>query len=293
VSSGRWLQRGLELRFWVAACVTGLALFSTRALALAPSPIVLSLVFCATLALYNLDGSLDAPARGQSPARRNAHLVLTAVSGLAAAALLFRLPVPAALFTATGFLAAAAYAVPVAYAGWRRGPPKTWPGVKAPFVGLAVAVAVVFVPYLSTGVSIGAPAGPALGSLGTTPDVPAPLASALWLTLALALACTANALLFDLPDLEEDRREGVPTVAHALGPRAAKRLAGALALASAALGGLGLASLSRGTRFGFVVLGVALLASSQRIRPGTSRVAVALWVDGALLLPAIAQRLVG
>ena len=288
----RWLRLGLELRFWVAGCVGGLALFSTRALGLAPSPTVLALISCATLALYNLDGSLDAPLRVQSPGRRRAHLVLTGVATLATAVLLVRLPVPAALFTAAGFAVAAVYAVPLSAARLRGGAPKTWPGVKAPFVGAAVSAAVVFVPLLaSAGAGIPGSGGAPTQASGAAVSAVS-LVGALWLTLALALACTANALLFDLPDLDEDRRAGVLTLARAAGPTAAKRAAGGLALLCAALGALAPFSAEPASRLGLVGLGLALGLASHRVHPETSRAAVAFWVDGTLLLPALVQGLV-
>ncbi len=289
VTPWRWLQLGLELRFWVAGCVGGLASFSTRALGLAPSPTILALISCATLALYNLDGSLDAPLREQPRGRRRAHLVLTGLATVATAVLLVRLPALAALVTAAGFAVAAVYAVPLSAARMRGGAPKTWPGVKAPFVGVAVSTAVVFVPLLaSTGAGI-----PGTGAEMTPQRVDmlsaVPLASALWLTLALALACTANALLFDLPDLDEDRRASVPTLARAAGPTAAKRAAGGLALLCAALGAFAPTAAEPASRLGLVGLGLALALASRRVHPGTSRAAVAVWVDGTLLLPALLQ----
>ncbi len=95
------LSFGIELRFWVAACVTGLAIFCHRVTSTtqdkAPQNLFL-VVFLSTLIIYNLDSTFDTlqhtthnaeQQRTASPLRRRRHLTIALFSLLA---LLWLLP---------------------------------------------------------------------------------------------------------------------------------------------------------------------------------------------------------
>jgi 4-hydroxybenzoate polyprenyltransferase len=269
----------LELRLWVATCVTGLATFCASALGVHPaqggSLEALLVVFFSTLALYNLDGTLDAPARELPRSARRAHMTLTALSLLALGVLTSTLAPSAFALTAAGLGACGLYAVPLTKRN-RTLRLKALPYLKAPFVGVAVAVAVVWVPLLG---QVDADVWP--GAVG--------------LTVVLSFFCTANAVLFDIPDRDEDLRQQTPTVAAEHGVDEAKRL-------SAGLCGLGLAlsvllaalshtlaqaspGLAPGTLLGLVALGAYLIAISSRIDGRTRASTIAWLVDGGLLLP--------
>ena len=279
---------GLELRLWVATCVTGLSLFTARALGLAlegTTKSALGVIFFATLALYNLDGSLDAPRRhalanaARGHARRRLHLALTALAGIALLVLVAQLSLRALLLTSGGALACSLYAIPLTFrrrsltAKKGRVRLKSLPFLKAPFVGCAVGIAVVWVPLLAN-------------------DGGASLLRALALTCALSLYCSANALLFDLPDVGEDERTGVPTLPLRWGLRgtrwASRALVAAGLVGSAVFSTLG-GAVSHAV--GLLCLGAALLAFTELFHFGTPRRRVALWVDGALLLPLCFQSL--
>src|SRR5690606_14876149 len=106
-----------------------------------------------------------------------------------------------------GFLCSATYALPLPGGG----SVKTIPGLKAPFVGFAVASAVVLLPALD--------ASPSPEAAGVA-----------WLILTLGLCATVNALLFDTVDVEEDRQADVPSAPRLLGARGVRRLCAALLL---------------------------------------------------------------
>lgn len=273
-----WLSvMGLELRLWVATCVTGLAAFCAAVLG-APSSherslVSLLVVFFSTLALYNLDGSLDAPGRGLSRRAQRAHVGLTAASLVIVGFLTSRLAPSALLLTALGLGACSLYAVPLAKK--KRSPRlKTLPYLKAPFVGTSVAVAVVWVPLA-----------------GSTS--PRPWSHAVGLTVVLALYCTANALLFDIPDREEDRRQRTPTIAARHGITRARRTSALLCVG--ALFALLLLRLfdpswlaaSPGASLGLGALGVYLIAASSLLDEHTRAATIAWLVDGGLLLPLV------
>lgn len=285
------LDWGIELRLWVATCVAGLSLFSVRALGLPLDEVTWSaigVVFCSTLALYNLDGSLDAPERAaffESAAiakRRRLHLALTALSAGALLLLAAHLSTRALVLTVSGALACSLYAVP--FPSQRRGmgahriaepgaPPsprlrlKSLPFLKAPFVGFAVGIATVWVPLWAR-------------------DGSAHLLPALLLTLALSLYCTDNALLFDIVDLNEDRRAQVPTLPVRSGLLSTRRLSRALSLAGLlASGAFAATSAMPITSLGLAALGLTLAIFTELLHFGTSPRVVAWWVDGALLLP--------
>lgn len=280
------LDLGLELRLWVALSVTSLSLYSARVLGLSQEPsiaLALSIVFFATLALYNLDGSLDAPRRIGAPTptfdRRHLHLALTGLSTAALAILFARLSFRARFFICAGALLCSLYAMPLTRRTRRPERPrrafrlKAIPFLKAPFVGCAVGTAVVWVP------------------LWTSAQRP-PLPPTLALQSALCLYCTANALLFDIADASEDRQEKIPTLPVRFGTR--RTLIVTLALTSFGLICAGAFSVFRGVAHpGLYALGAALIVSSQLAQLSASRRKVALLVDGALHLPLAIQVLLG
>lgn len=285
---------GLELRLWVATCVTGLSLFSARALGLAfdgTTTSALGIIFFATLALYNLDGSLDAPKApirhsGRAPEwraapapsathhrRRRLHLALTGLASIALLVLAARLSLRALLLTGGGALICSLYAIPLTLTHKSRGGSrrsvrlKALPFLKAPFVGCAVGTAVVWVPLWAS-------------------DGRVLLPQALVLTSALSLYCCTNALLFDLPDVGEDKHMGVPTLPLRWGLQkmrwAGRALTAAGLICSAVFSAI-FGSIAPAV--GLLCLGAALLAFTELFHFRTPRRTVAVWVDGALLLP--------
>src|SRR5690606_27803191 len=117
-------------------------------------------------------------------------------------------------------------------------------------------------------------------------DVRVQLSRALTLTCALSLYCTANALLCDVPDIDEDQRTGVPTLPLRWGLAGTRWTSRALIasglLISVVLAGQGT---SASHSIGLFCLGAGLLAFTESIDFRTPRRTVAVWVDGALLLP--------
>ena len=281
------LHLGLELRIWVAFCVTILALFCARVSqthALHPGnnglPFhVFAVVFFSTLALYNLDGTLDAAVRAGGMGRR-VHLALTAFSAMMLLWFARQLPPLALGFTFLGFILCAIYAVPLAWGGTPRAL-KAIPGIKGPFIGAAVATGVIWVPHLA----LVRPATPIVAVL----------------TLVVGLYCTANAVLFDVPDRDIDERSGVPTIMLTRGLTGARRSCLSLCSAGILLWPLGLGVVGQSAispsqlanLAALTCLGIVLTVASVRIQCTTPRSQVAWYVDGALLLPFVVQSLFG
>lgn len=264
---------GLQLRFWVATSVTALAFYCQEALnregviahPLERTPLTTwGIVFLSTLALYNLDGSLDA-----APGARRArlHWALTIGSSILLLPLLLTLPLQAAALAAAGLLLCGLYAVP-----WGPAPQsrrlKSVPGLKAPFIGSAVAVAVVYFPALTRAPGHFAPSLLSIESLR--------------LTLPVACLCTVNAILFDIPDQVADRKEQIPTLPARWGTASALGLCRAMSLSA----GLLVVALLREWQ-PLACLALALMVACSRIDTKTSKSAVAFWVDGALMLPTL------
>lgn len=274
------LDLGIQLRLWVALCVTSLAAFVSHVLCApgardASNRSALSVIFFSTLALYNLDGSLDVSTHDlNGRPRRLIHILLTLASVCCLFALLPALPPIAAAVTTGGLLVCSFYAIPFRKEAFRKGI-KFIPGMKAPFVGVSVASAVVWIV-----------------SLTSPRDVQFFPALILWSTLSFY--CTANALLFDLPDLGEDETGAVPTLALSRGvsvvQQRARRFAllGMLSWTLALLVSKGWRGiLSRFDEFiALSTLGGFLVFFSYKVNEKTSRSYVAWFVDGGLLLPA-------
>jgi hypothetical protein len=150
---------GLELRLWVATCVTALSAFAFSVsfpsghYNAATRIDALLVVFLATLLLYNIDGSLDAPRDGPRPIRFALHLTVSALALGPLLYLLTRLPGRAGLLAGVGALLCSLYALPLPWLGHGLRL-KQIPYVKAPFVGFSVATAVIWVPLAGERLSL-------------------------------------------------------------------------------------------------------------------------------------------
>lgn len=281
------------LRVWVALCVTALAAFCLGFTgpgylpALSTRSDALGVIFLSTLLVYNLDGAADARRAGLGRTRVALHLTVSAATALGLVVLLAQLPWQCRLFVGGGALLCGAYALPLPLPGSAHCL-KELPHLKGPFVGAAVGTAVVWVPLLCE---------------------PAPISwgLALLTSAVLALYCTANALLFDIPDVREDRRNKTPTLVVMRGITATRRtcvvlcvtglafLSFALTLHSSLFGtpfaGVGAQESRLGSFIGLSVLGLSLLGAALSVREETKVGTMAVWVDGALLVPLIFQRI--
>lgn len=265
----------VRTRLWVALCVTALSAFCVESLPPfaqhAATPSVPWVIFFATLALYNLDDALDPNVQGPRWSRVHAGLTVAAVCALLA--LLRPLPLRVSIFVGLGFIASAGYAMPLP-AG-RRGL-KSIPGLKAPFVGTAVAISCVGVP--------------ALCALPLPPSRNHDWALSAVLALCLGTLCTANALLFDTPDRRQDRARGVPTLIRARGIRRTKTRCALLCAAGMSFASW-VPSLTAGSSpawgiaWALWVWGAALGLATVLVRHTTTKDALAGWVDGSLLIP--------
>lgn len=272
------LRWGLQARLWVALCVAAQARFVesllrgessqevVRSAASLPS-FAVAFVFWCTLGLYNLDGTLDAAREERTVGRRRAHWLLTLVSAAAVTVLGFRASPEFVAIALPGLLGCALYAVRLVIRGRERSI-KQLPYFKAPFVGGAVASATVLIPWSTSE----APLAVTTGEL-----------AAVW--LALCLVCLSNALLFDLPDRMQDRRAGVPTLAAEHGPGVTRRTA------RAAAGAASLAALiaPSAARPGLLLVCAALVLATVIVSEQTPKSTLAIWLDGALLLPLLTR----
>lgn len=210
----RWLslvRAAVEFDLWVALCVGTLTLLTTRVLGVSERAVAFGLVFSATLVIYNWDHLWDRAALLRS------RLALIAI-GLGGLALGLAAAPPATLIAiSVGGGLCLLYSVPCTPPG--SGGFKRWPGAKGAFVAGAVSTAVTIVP--ATLVSADA-------SLFLEPR-------ALVLWCVLFLICYGNVQLFDVLDIERDRRAGIPTLPVRFGPLAVHHgvVIGALALAVA------------------------------------------------------------
>lgn len=269
----RLLRLGLEFRLWVALCVTALCLFCEQTLfgtSNGPSVVYFGssarIVMASTLALYNFDGVIDCQIR-HTPGKKRAstHLALTILASLW---LLFELVHVGTWLMppiVVGFVACTSYAIRLVILGY----PirlKTVPGLKSPFVGTAVGIAVVLVPLLCDG-----------------PQMPAHLFDSSTASLAASLCClcTANAQLFDLPDLVSDQNDGVKTTPVLLGEKVSKLIGLGWISLGAAFG----AMTEPLTRYPLFVLGFVLFLATGVVKKTSPKSQVAFWVDGALCLP--------
>lgn len=261
------LQLGLELRLWVAVCVTTLSLFCEQILFGADASIAhlgssARIVMAATLALYNLDGTLDClPLEPSKRHRRRAHLVLTIIASLWLQIELIQVGTWLMIPVFLGFLACSLYAFRLVVLG-RPIQLKAVPGLKSPFIGSAVGTAVVLVPMLCTARQ-------------------RPWLSAAVLAASLCCLCTANAQLFDFPDYLSDQSNGIRTIPLALG----ENLSQLVCIGWISLGLMFGAFMDSSARYPLFALGCALLVATGLTKTTTRKTKVAFFVDGALCLP--------
>jgi 4-hydroxybenzoate polyprenyltransferase len=272
------LRWGLQLRVWVALCVASLSAFSGWALfglGYAHQQKSITVVFLSTLALYNLDGTLDAGKGQERRTRRRLHVGVSVAATLTLLFCLAGLPARAALFVLLGLVVCSAYAVPILEGRVRL---KSVPGVKAPFVGASVACA-----------SIGVPSLAALSPQRLAAALQQETSFVVVLLAVLTLCCTTNAILFDLPDIREDARLGVPTLARRFPLRKTQWLCTSLTASAGLLVSWAMSQLQmpRATHAlgALLVLSGALTIMTWCITKHTPKATVAWWVDGALLLP--------
>jgi len=263
------LQLGLELRLWVAVCVTTLSLFCEQILfgtAADASTVHIGssarIVMAATLALYNLDGTLDClPLEPSKRQRRRAHLTLTIIASLWLQIELIQVGTWLMLPILFGFLACSSYAFRLVVLG-RSIQLKAVPGLKSPFIGSAVGTAVVLVPLLCAAKQ-------------------RPWLSAAVLAASLCCLCTANAQLFDFPDYLSDQSNGIRTTPLALG----ENISRLICIGWISLGVMFGAFTASPARYPLFALGCALLVATGLTKTTTPKSKVAFFVDGALCLP--------
>jgi len=262
------LQKFLHLRLWVAVCVGALTKFCDSLFSPTSVPWwspAVRLVMSATLAIYQLDALLDEPDAGRGPGGRRMVWVFFLASAAWFAFELLHASARVFWLVLLGCVPCLLYAVRLGGVG-RVHQLKAIPWLKAPFVGGAVGLAVVYVPVL---------AHVARGSPVTSPT--------LFLSASLMCFCTANANLFDVPDERRDRAAHVPTAPVLLGYRGARLLGVGWTI----LGMLCALLTLQVRRYPLLGLGVALLFAHALVRPETKKASLALWVDGCLMLPLI------
>jgi len=255
----------VRTHFWVAAAVTSLASFSAHTLEFQPSLASLGVVFLSTLLIYNLDTAIDLIALGdetrlgeETRTRQTRALCLTWLALCALLGLLTTLRWSTSALVIGGAAACCLYAVPLGPRKWRL---KALPGAKSLVVGSAVAIAVVLVPLIEHGVRWTALSGLTLVFLGS-------------LTIA-------NATLFDVRDLEQDRARGLRTLPVLLGLTATRVV---LSVGVVAAFGTLAALEPRLQQPAWPLVG-ALLPLSLCLGPRSPQAAYAWLVDGALFLP--------
>ena len=283
---------GIDLRVWVSICVAGLTLFARQILHRSTGQLTWfefispAITFCATLCLYNLDGLIDGRCVGKT---RTYHQLITVLSGCLTIFLASLVSRWLLLLVIGGMLLCALYAIPLGLDFRSNSKPrgiKSIPGLKAPFVGFSVALAVVLVPSVEL---------LALATeLNNVPSVSKTflqmLLSAEWkqdllLTFIFGCLCTQNTLLCDIPDMQEDQLKGAPTVLLRFGHF--KQTLLGLVLCSIAYVVAQLTIQSHFAKAGCCILAVTLLSLSFFLSRTLSRRAMTFIVDGALLLPCL------
>lgn len=266
-------------RIWVASCVAALcgfcALFLRLDEVLLPS---LYLAFFATLCLYNLDDCFDCAQQPRASGRAGcaAHGWGAACAGLCVVGQLYQAGWLARSVIGGGLALCTLYGAPLLRASLR---PKRVGGLKAPFVGIAVALGVVLVP---------------LCLAGATRYWFQEVATFLLLFTCLALLCTANALLSDVPDAAEDARRGIFSVAVRRGPRVARRrsrqLCGLCLLLILAWATVSFPSVPQLLSLcALFCAALALTAQAPHVSFASSRHQLALGVDAVLVIPLLLQ----
>lgn len=255
-------------RLWVSLAVGGLTAFF--ALLVGASQLrCAALAFTCTLLIYSVDAAVD---QRHSPAIMQRFVAAAALAALTMVGAMMLLPALTRVVVGCGMLLAGLYFLPQSsQLGALSGGVKRVVHLKAPFIGVAVSLATMAVPFTSVP-SSGLPWGP----LGL---------------LAPSVVCfmSANSLLCDIADEHADRIAEVPTVPVLRGRRAA------LCLAQRLIGlGLGfsllvpaIASISAGAAM--AILGICMVAAARWIERAPQRDRVCLVLDGLLLVPWVVQ----
>ncbi|MGF1514378.1 MAG: prenyltransferase [Elainellaceae cyanobacterium] len=260
---------------WVAAAIASLVPFVQTTLGLGLDWRPIALIFASALVPYLLDRLIDAyvqkipDQRAQIFFRRPAPLALFAIASLATATLIYRAPAQVQL-VCLGGLVPLLYGLPLFPGRDQDGPRwyrlKDIPGSKAWIVCSTITYAVVAVPL----------------AYASQPFTPAVASVALFLLVFIG----SNSHVFDIRDIQSDRRKGVMTMPVLLGTWRTRWVLTALNL-----GMLGLLILVRCRACVGPALIIVLPATAVTlvyiwlVNPRTPRNVYNIWVDGALFLP--------
>ena len=176
-------------------------------------------------------------------------------------------PVVARWLVGIGALVSTTYGLPLrrrdGLRGWVR--LKDFPGVKSWMVAASVSVAVVSVPTVWSGTPFDARAG---------------------VTAAMLFAlAAANAHLFDVRDVDWDRRLDVPTIPVVHGVERARRLILGLLVFASVLAGIDALVVAGPPGFGVVASAAMIAPLAWRGGPDSPRLVWPLVADGALVVP--------
>lgn len=262
---------------WIAFCIGGLTWGATLLLGLPFSPTAVSLLLFSTLFLYGLDHQLDARSGGLSdPVARRVVLhplstALTVLSGLATAILVVKAPTATRLVFGAYASSGVLYGLPciprrgVDGLRWMR--LKDIPYSKGFVVSAAITIGTVGVPL----------------SLAGQPVLPAVVCAAAALCFLLV---AVNTHLFDVPDMGDDRRAGVRTLASGLG-LPSLRWASVFALVLGAVVGLLLPAEHRVAGVAFVAGLAASAVFACAVRESTPRLMYGTVLEAIMALPAL------
>lgn len=277
----RCLHFLIDSSLWTAAALASLVFFVQQTLRLPPGTLPIALIFCAALTFYNLDRFADAmmPDRSneQLPAfhRSPAIVLLMLGAGVATVVLLVQAPIAVQKVSIVGFIALA-YGIPLfprqlshrhdRQTRWHR--IKDIPGAKAWIVCATIAYALTAIPL----------------AYANQPFTPAAVLTAVFLLMVTG----SNAHVFDIRDLNDDRKQGVPTLPVLVGVPSTRILL-------TGFNAVGLAGLLGGWINGWNIPSVAIvlpmllltLACVWTLTPETERSIYNVWVDGLLFLPAL------
>ncbi|MBD3239875.1 MAG: hypothetical protein GF331_04765 [Chitinivibrionales bacterium] len=188
----------IRRRIWTAGTLACFLLLSYRTLGISPSPIVVAMALCLSLAVYVMDAA--GPQRILGPHANARHVVdrlLFRVAAVAFGALVLVQRGPAGLILVGVSCAGLLYAVPISLGRTRRLHLRGLPTFKSIWLALLIAAAAVGLPLTS-------------GRPSTS--------ARLLLDIVLCSICAlSNVTLCDLPDVTEDRAAGVKTLPILLG----------------------------------------------------------------------------
>ena len=282
VSSRQWLyQSFLEIliypSIWTAAGVASLTYFVQETLDLPHDWRAVALIFAVALLFYNLDRLLDSyiqpipDPKVQSYVRHPSFRLLFLVTALAVGTLLYQAPFQVQLVSCGGLLPLI-YGMPIL--PWARGQNLRWyrlkdiPGAKAWIVAGIITYALVAVPLAYAGVVFEQ--------------------SAALTALFLLIFTGTNSHLFDVRDLDSDRKKGVLTLPLIVGVTGNRLIWTCLNIGLLALlswfWATGLNSPALGVVLPVLAIDIALI---WRLSPNTSRNTYNIGLDGCLFLPII------